>query len=154
MIQQPTAADSSQIGIIPFTPRAIRRLLTAITAGLLLAHSVVQVGIYGFGAKKHWLDSLNMDREFNLPTLFSSALLLLAALLMQRLAQNSDRIASQGWRLLSKIFIFLALDEVLQIHEILIIPGLRHQVHPALASTWVVPYACLLYTSPSPRDRG
>ena len=143
MIQQPTAADPSPIAIIPLTPRLIRNLLTAITAGFLVAHSVVQVGIYGFGAKKHWLDSLNMDREFNLPTLFSSALLLLAALLMQRLAQNSDRIASQGWRLLSKIFIFLALDEVLQIHEILILPGLRHQVHPALASTWVVPYAVL-----------
>ena len=109
----------------------------------MVAHSVVQVGIYGFGAKKHWLDSLNMDRELNLPTLFSSALLLMAALLMQRLGQSSDRIATKDWRLLSKIFIFLALDEALQIHEILIIPGLRHQVHPALASTWVVPYAVL-----------
>ena len=132
------------MGIIPLTPRSIRKLLTAITAGLLLAHSVVQVGIYVFGAKKHWLDSLNMDRELNLPTLFSSALLLVAALLMQRLAQRSDRIATEDWRLLSKIFIFLALDEALQIHEILIIPGLRHQVHPALASTWVMPYAALV----------
>ena len=84
-----------------------------------------------------------MDRELNLPTLFSSALLLMAALLMRQLGQNSDRIVARDWRLLSKIFIFLALDEALQIHEILIIPGLRHQVHPALASTWVVPYAAL-----------
>ena len=143
MIQQPPAADQTQIGIIPVTPRSIRNLLTAITAGFLVAHSVVQVGIYGFGAEKHWLDSLNMDRELNLPTLFSSALLLMAALLMQRLGQSSGRIAARDWRLLSKIFIFLALDEALQIHEILIIPGLRHQVHPALASTWVVPYAAL-----------
>ena len=143
VIQQPTAADPSQIGIIPLTPRSIRNLLMAITAGFLVAHSVVQVGIYGFGAEKHWLDSLNMDREVNLPTLFSSALLLMAALLMRRLGQSSDHIAAQDWRLLSKIFIFLALDEALQIHEILIIPGLRHQVHPALASTWVVPYAVL-----------
>ena len=96
MIQQPTAADPGQIGIIPLTPRSIRKLLMAITAGLLLAHSVVQVGIYGFGAEKHWLDSLNMDRELNLPTLFSSALLLMAALLMQRLGQSSDRIACPG----------------------------------------------------------
>ena len=143
MIKEPTTADLNQIGIIPLTPRSIRKLLTAVTGGLLVAHSVVQVGIYGFGAKKHWLDSLNMDRELNLPTLFSSALLLMAALLMRRLGQSSDRIATQDWRLLSKIFIFLALDEALQIHEILIIPGLRHKVHPALASTWVVPYAVL-----------
>ncbi|MCB4400797.1 hypothetical protein FZX13_12555 [Synechococcus sp. MU1625] len=115
----------------------------AITAGFLVAHCVVQVGIYGFGAEKHWLDSLNMDRELNLPTLFSSSLLLISALLMQRLGHNSNPDAADDWRLLSKIFIFLALDEALQIHEILIIPGLRHQVHPALASTWVVPYAAL-----------
>ena len=143
MIQQPTTADQSQIGIILLTPSSIRNLLTAITAGLLVAHGVVQVGIYGFGAEKHWLDSLNMDRELNLPTLFSSSLLLVSALLMRRLGQSSDRIAALDWRLLSKIFIFLALDEALQIHEILIIPGLRNQVHPALASTWVVPYAVL-----------
>ena len=143
MIQQPSAADQSQIGIIPLTPSSIRNLLTAITAGLLVAHGVVQVGIYGFGAEKHWLDSLNMDRELNLPTLFSSTLLLVSALLMRRLGQSSDRIAARDWLLLSKIFIFLALDEALQIHEILIIPGLRNQVHPALASTWVVPYAAL-----------
>ena len=108
-----------------------------------MAHSVVQVGIYGFGAQKHWLDSLNMDRELNLPTLFSSVLLLMAALFMRRLGQSSNPATARDWRLLSKIFIFLALDEALQIHEILIIPGLRHQVHPALASTWVVPYAAI-----------
>ena len=128
---------------MPLTPRSVRNLLMAITAGFLVAHCVVQVGIYGFGAEKHWLDSLNMDRELNLPTLFSSALLLISALLMQRLGQSSNPATARDWRLLSKIFIFLALDEALQIHEILIIPGLRHQVHPALASTWVVPYAAL-----------
>ena len=143
MTQQPSAADQSQAGIIPITPRSVRNLLTAITAGFLVAHCVVQVGIYGFGAEKHWLDSLNMDQELNLPTLFSSSLLLISALLMQRLGHNSNPDAADDWRLLSKIFIFLALDEALQIHEILIIPGLRHQVHPALASTWVVPYAAL-----------
>ena len=142
VIKEPTTANPNQIGIIPLTPRSIRNLLTTITGGLLVAHSIVQVGIYGFGAEKHWLDSLNMDRELNLPTLFSSALLLMAALLMQRLGQSSDRLVTQDWRLLSKIFIFLALDEALQIHEILIIPGLRYQVHPALASTWVGPTPC------------
>ena len=143
MTQQPRAADHSQVALVQLTPASVRRRLTAITAGFLAAHCVVQAGIYGFDKEKHWLDSLNMDRELNLPTLFSSTLLLMAALLMHRLRKTSDRITAQDWHLLSKIFIFLALDEALQIHEILIIPGLRHQVHPALASTWVVPYAVL-----------
>ena len=141
MTKQLNAEDQSKIGVTPFTPKSVRNLLTAITGGFLVCHSIVQVGIYGLGKEKTWLDSLNMDRELNLPTLFSSALLLSAALLMQRIGLSRESVVARDWRLLSKVFIFLALDEVMQIHEILIIPGLRHQVHPALASTWVVPYA-------------
>ena len=43
------------------TPNTVRRWLSLITAVLLAAHLITQVGIYGFGADKHWLDVLNMD---------------------------------------------------------------------------------------------
>ena len=125
------------------TPNTVRRWLSLITAALLAAHLITQVGIYGFGADKHWLDVLNMDRELNLPTLFSALLLLTSSVLLQRLSQAPGCEASADWTLLSRIFVFLALDESLQIHEILILPGLRHQVHPALASTWVIPYGLI-----------
>ena len=122
------------------TPNTVRHWLNLITAAFLMAHAITQVGIYGFGADKHWLDVLNMDRELNLPTLFSGLLLLMAAMLLQRLSNAPGKESAGDWTLLSRIFVFLALDEALQIHEILILPGLRHQVHPALASTWVIPY--------------
>ena len=125
------------------TPNTVRRWLSLITAALLAAHLITQVGIYGFGADKHWLDVLNMDRELNLPTLFSALLLLTSSILLQRLSQAPGSEAAADWTLLSRIFVFLALDESLQIHEILILPGLRHQVHPALASTWVIPYGLI-----------
>ena len=125
------------------TPNTLRRWLSVITAALLAAHFITQVGIYGFGADKHWLDVLNMDRELNLPTLFSALLMLSSALLLRRLSKAPAREAVAEWTLLSRIFVFLALDESLQIHEILILPGLRHQVHPALASTWVIPYGLI-----------
>jgi len=141
--KQLSTEEQRQIGVTPLTPKSVRNVLTVITGGFLVCHSIVQVGIYGLGKEKTWLDSLNMDRELNLPTLFSSALLLTAALLMQRIGLDRESVVARNWRLLSKVFTFLALDEVLQIHEILIIPGLRHQVHPALASTWVVPYVIL-----------
>ena len=88
-----------------------------------------------------------MDRELNLPTLFSSALLLMAALLMQRLDRQSKRSHRQpnDWRLLSKI---LDLSRRFSLtnpfrstttdHSRAPAPGA-----PALASTWVVPYAVL-----------
>lgn len=125
------------------TPNTVRRWLSLITAALLAAHLITQVGIYGFGADKHWLDVLNMDRELNLPTLFSALLLLTSSVLLRRLSQAPGSEAAADWTLLSRIFVFLALDESLQIHEILILPGLRHQVHPALASTWVIPYGLI-----------
>ena len=125
------------------TSNTVRRWLSLITAALLAAHLITQVGIYGFGADKHWLDVLNMDRELNLPTLFSALLLLTSSALLRRLSQAPGREAAADWILLSRIFVFLALDESLQIHEILILPSLRHQVHPALASTWVIPYGLI-----------
>ena len=122
------------------TPNKVRRALNLATAALLMAHTLTQVGIYGFGADKHWLDVVNMDRELNLPTLFSTLLLLTSAFLLKRLSTIPCNENAADWTLLSRIFVFLALDEALQIHEILIFPGLRHQIHPALASTWVIPY--------------
>ena len=125
------------------TPNMVRRTLNLTTAALLMAHTLTQVGIYGFGADKHWLDVVNMDRELNLPTLFSTLLLMMSAVLLQRLSTIEWNDNAADWTLLSRIFGFLALDEALQIHEILILPGLRHQIHPALASTWVIPYGLI-----------
>ena len=45
--------------------------------------------------------------------------------------------------LLSKVFLFLAFDEVFQVHELFVIPGLRQYLHPSLASIWVIPYGIL-----------
>ena len=110
---------------------------------MLFAHLTTQVGIYAFGADKNWLEALNMDRELNLPTLFSTLLLFTAARLLMQLSNASQQEPAADWTLLSRIFVFLAVDEALQIHEILIFPGLRHHIHPALASTWVIPYGLI-----------
>ena len=49
----------------------------------------------------------------------------------------------QNWIILSKIFLFLAIDEIFQIHELFVIPELRQYVHPSLASIWVLPYGAI-----------
>lgn len=110
---------------------------------MLFAHLITQVGIYVFDADKNWLEALNMDRELNLPTLFSTLLLFTDAKLLMQLGNASPQESADDWTFLSRIFVFLAVDEALQIHEILIFPGLRHHIHPALASTWVIPYGLI-----------
>jgi hypothetical protein len=65
--------------------------------------------------KMFWLDA-----EKNLPTLYQSLTLGLAAALMIVVARASPRLLPSDrtrWRVLASIFVFLALDENLRIHE-------------------------------------
>ena len=125
------------------TPGKLRYFLLGITGFLLAAHCIVNVGIHFFGKHKYWLDSLNMDRELNIPTLFSALLLFSISILMKKLYATSGRESPRDWLLLSRIFFFLGFDEAIQIHEIFIIPGFRQYLHPMLGSTWVIPYGLL-----------
>ena len=126
------------------TTRQLRATLLYITGTLFVAHLVGEIGIYAFDANKNWLHAFNMDREFNIPTLFSSAIMLACAYTLNEIKKTSKELPSKDWGLLSKIFVFLAIDELFQIHEIFIIPDLRPYLSPALGSTWVIPYSALV----------
>ena len=126
------------------TTRQLRATLLYITGTLFVAHLVGEIGIYAFDANKNWLHAFNMDREFNIPTLFSSTIMLACAYTLNEIKQTSKELRSKDWGLLSKIFVFLAIDELFQIHEIFIIPDLRPYLSPALGSTWVIPYTVLV----------
>ena len=126
------------------TTHKLRAILLYISGTLFAAHLVGEIGIYAFDADKNWLLPFNMDREFNIPTLFSSTIMLACAYILNEIKKVSEKLPSKDWRLLSKIFIFLAIDEFFQIHEIFIIPDLRPYLSPALGSTWVMPYTALV----------
>ena len=104
------------------TTHKLRTLLLYISGTLFAAHLVGEIGIYAFDADKNWLLPFNMDREFNIPTLFSSTIMLACAYILNEIKKVSEKLPSKDWRLLSKIFIFLAIDEFFQIHEIFIMP--------------------------------
>lgn len=101
-------------------------LLMAVVITLLVMASTVAVGALAFfrwpegslgyeTVKMFWLDT-----EHNLPTLYQFLTLAFAAALMFIIAQQpgagvpADRLR---WRVLAGVFIFLALDEFLRIHE-------------------------------------
>ncbi len=103
-----------------------RRLLWATAAlhVLSLGSNAVYHGLgihYPF-AKFTWLTIFfNVDKEKNLPTWFSAAVLMLSACILWEVATatkaSGDRYA-RYWRGLSIIFAMLSLDEVAQAHEI------------------------------------
>jgi hypothetical protein len=86
----------------------------------------------------------NLDRELNFPTWYSTLMLGFCSVLLKIIAigkkQQCNRYATD-WQLLSLIFLLLAIDEILSIHEILIIPEVSDALKLPwfLHSMWVIP---------------
>ena len=129
---------------IAVSPRKIVKYLTIIAVFFAIISAGIQVSKYVFDYRKDWMDLFNLDRELNFPTWYSAFNLGFCALLLKIIAlgkqQQGDRHA-RDWRLLSIIFGLLAIDEVVSIHEILIIPEVSEALNLPwfLHSMWVIP---------------
>jgi hypothetical protein len=102
-----------------------------------------QIPSSGFG----W-EIFDLDAEVNLPALYSAALILLNAgllLLLHRAARESGDRTARHWLALAIGFVVLALDEALQLHELI---GWAIQnsfaVSGYFALGWVIPAVPLL----------
>ena len=129
---------------ISLSPRSI---VTYLALGVLF-FTVVSIGIqickYVFDYRDGWMKMFNLDRELNFPTWYSAWMIGFCSILLQIIAigkkQQGDRYAAD-WKLLSFIFMLMAIDEVLSIHEILIIPEVSQALNLPwfLHSMWVIP---------------
>ncbi len=129
-------------------PANVTKFLLGLTLLLVVINILIQFLIYDFGLDKEWFLLFNMDKELNLPTLFSCILLLVCAALIslvrKKLITTNNSIANK-WKALKLVFIFLALDEALQIHELFIIPSLKPNLPAILTIVWVIPYGLLTF---------
>ncbi len=100
----------------------MRRGLFVIVALLLAASTVVKSFNVAWGNDYIFglLRLLWVDQEGNLPTWFSSAILLLGAILAIIIARSTrgEGRPHVGWHLLAGLLLMLAIDEVAGIHEI------------------------------------
>jgi len=90
---------------------------------------------------------LDLDEEANIPTYFSVLQLNIAACLLWMIGGHARRRAdpyARHWMVLAAIFVFLGLDELAQVHELLSHP-LRMSMHVdgMLRYAWVIPYGAL-----------
>jgi hypothetical protein len=129
------------------SPLQLLKLLGGAIALFVLMHALMLVADYGLGRDNLFMIRalFDLNREQNLPTLFSTLQLLLAAGLLLTLfadARLSKRSDSIYWLGLALVFAFLAADEFCEWHEKLVGP-LRHVLHPtgAFSFAWVIPYA-------------
>ena len=126
----------------------VARRLAWVAGALSLAHVGVLLSRFGWGHGRLYglLPLFDLDQEQNLPTFFSGALFLANAALLAliwRTRRSARR--ERGWAGLACLFCFLAFDELLSVHETLILP-VREAYHLGgpLYYAWVVPYVLAL----------
>jgi hypothetical protein len=133
---------------INLTSRNLVILLSTITTLLLVAHLITITMPYLLGGFEHGLVRLLfslffLDGEGNVPAIFSTWLFLINAVIFlivwkaARIAGDSPKI----WPFLSSVFVFLAIDESISIHERLIDP-LRQTLDTTgiFYYSWIIPY--------------
>jgi len=90
---------------------------------------------------------LNVNLEANLPTYFSALVLLGDAILLAFIAYGSKAIGERFWHWigLSAIFVFISLDEMIQIHEQLRAPmEALFNTSGLLYFAWFIPYIAIM----------
>lgn len=131
---------------IAVEPRRITWWLSAVAlalaalcmAGQVLRHVYGKEYVYGF-VPMFW-----MDNENNIPTFFSTALLLYASLslwLVGRSLRSAEQPWSRHWLFLAFVFMLLSLDEAASLHEMLIDPvqGAMGGTSGIFYFAWIVP---------------
>jgi len=123
-----------------------RRMIAGLGA---VAACLVAVNLAGLAAKFHfghpavdgWVPLFDLDGERNVPSVFSTGLILSCAVTMFVLARVGAGDNRIGWLGLSSIFVFLAADELVSLHERLIEP-LRAALHTSgvFYFAWLIPY--------------
>lgn len=102
----------------------VTQFLSIVAIVLIIIHSII-LGIYYYIGDPDTFDFVRMfdlDMERNVPTLFSSAIILIAAFLFYLLSKSPKEIKKGSrpyWLGLSFVFTFLAFDESAKIHETL-----------------------------------
>ena len=129
---------------IAVSSRTVIRYLVAAVVFFTVVSTGIQICKYVFDYRDEWMDLFNLDRELNFPTWFSALMLASCAIMLRIIAigkkQQGDRY-TKDWQLLSVIFCWLAIDEVVSIHEIFIIPEVSEALNLPwfLHSMWVIP---------------
>ncbi|QNF34434.1 multidrug transporter [Adhaeribacter swui] len=139
---------------LKLNPRKITQRLFLIIF-LLLTANTINVILQHTRPLENWiLDSIdkffNVNNEANIPTFYSAFLLLFAALVayvtFHQAKVSSSIKQARPWQVLAGLFVFVALDEIVQIHEFtsnFIRPWLKSDLSGLLYWSWVIPYFLL-----------
>ena len=131
-------------------PKKVLIFLMSITIVLCIIHIVFQFSKFylGHSFSRDFVRLFDLNAEANIPTLFSSLLLLFSSLLLSIISffkKRDNGSYTLHWSGLAVIFFFLFIDEAVSLHEILIDP-----IRTLLSTSglfyyaWIIPYGILI----------
>lgn len=118
----------------------LRAPLLAVTAGVSLAGALAEIGEYELGWPEPLVEQLSLSYEGNLPTWYASVLLFSCAVLLASIARAGVP-RRAGWWGLAAIFVYLSLDEAIELHEHL---GRLVEGEGVLYFSWVIPAGAIV----------
>lgn len=144
----------SAVNEIPVDSRSVAIFLSSAAAIILLASLAVSVGGYFAGYDSKLINKMakvvSVDKELNVPAFFSMLILVIASALLAITAylKNIQREAHRWyWAILSLGFLYMAFDEIGEVHEKLIEPmraALGGEALGIFYFAWVVPALVLV----------
>jgi hypothetical protein len=143
---------------IPVDPRGVARLMAVVVASIASLSLAGQFfkHMLGYDYVMGFVPLFDLNGERNVPTWFSSSMLLLCCVLLAAIAHSEGREGGRDvlhWRLLSAIFLFMSVDEAVQIHEQTIDPlrsvfgtgGIFHYAWSVLGLAFVLAFAVVYF---------
>lgn len=130
-----------------FHRKKIIRTLTFILCVIFVLSILTKIStfVFGHGYLYGFLPKLDMDKETNIPTIFSVLLLFVASLLFYVLSLIPEELPTlkqeqhKKYRFLSFLFLYLTFDEGSALHELLINPLRdRFQLTGIFRFSWVI----------------
>lgn len=130
-------------------PKIILCFLILLNAIFITLSTGVYIARFSLNYDSPLLTAFALGKEMNLPTFYQSISIFFCSLLLTFIAfATKNKGETQYflyWFVLAVIFFYLSLDEMLQIHERLIVPlRMLLNARGILYFTWVVPFAVAL----------
>lgn len=128
---------------LPVPASGVRRLVVGATALVSALGLVAEIGEYEFGLGEDIVEAFSLSYEANVPTWYASVLLFSCGALLGVVAHHAYRVASRDrhrWALLAAIFVYISLDEAVEIHE----HAAYFDTGGVLYFSWVIPAAIVV----------
>ena len=139
----------SNVSII-LSPWKITRILLVVVAILVSLSLIGHLVLYflpNFPMKSAIVGKFALNKEYNIPTLYSAFSLVISSGLLAFIANLKQKVKARYtnyWYALSFIFMVLAFDEMFGFHELLSIPLQKAGIDGFLHNAWLVPAAIFL----------